>query len=69
MTARTDQVEVRYPRRIKAGTVSDKMLLNLDLAPTLLEIAGVPVPGHFQGKSLMPLTAQQHVAWRSDRPG
>jgi arylsulfatase A-like enzyme len=57
---------VRYPRQIKAGTVSDKMVLNLDLAPTLLELGGVPVPGHFQGKSLMPLAAQQRLAWRED---
>jgi arylsulfatase A-like enzyme len=49
---------VRYPPRIKAGAVSDKMVLNLDLAPTLLEIAGVAVPSHFQGKGLMPLAAQ-----------
>jgi arylsulfatase A-like enzyme len=57
---------LRYPQRIKPGTVCDKMVLNLDLAPTLLEIAGVKVPGHFQGKSLMPLTAQQQLAWRED---
>jgi arylsulfatase A-like enzyme len=57
---------VRYPRQIKNGTVSDKMVLNLDLAPTLLEIAGVTIPHHFQGKSLMPLATQQHPAWRED---
>ena len=42
------------------------MVLNLDLAPTLLEIAGVPIPSHFQGKSLMLLTAQQQPTWRED---
>jgi arylsulfatase A-like enzyme len=57
---------LRYPRQIKGGTVSDKMVLNLDLAPTLLEIAGIALPSHFQGKSLMPLTAQQQFAWRED---
>jgi len=32
---------VRYPPRIKAGTVVDPMVLNLDLAPSLLDVAGV----------------------------
>jgi arylsulfatase A-like enzyme len=57
---------VRYPRQIKGGSVSDKMVLNLDLAPTLLEIAGLDVPSHFQGKSLMSLAAQQPLPWRED---
>jgi arylsulfatase A-like enzyme len=57
---------VRYPRRINAGTVLNNMVLNLDIAPTLLEIAGLSIPNHFQGKSLMPLTAQQQITWRED---
>jgi arylsulfatase A-like enzyme len=57
---------VRYPRRIKAGTSLDKMVLNLDLAPTLLDLAKVAVPAHFQGKSLMPLAESRSVAWRED---
>jgi arylsulfatase A-like enzyme len=57
---------VRYPRQIKGGTVSDKMVLNLDLAPTLLELAGLSIPRHFQGKSLVPLTAHQPPSWRED---
>jgi arylsulfatase A-like enzyme len=57
---------VRYPRRIKAGATSDDMALNLDLAPTLLDLANVPVPKHFQGKSLLPLAAGAKIAWRQD---
>jgi arylsulfatase A-like enzyme len=30
---------IRYPRLIKAGTVKDEMVLDLDIAPTFLEIA------------------------------
>jgi arylsulfatase A-like enzyme len=57
---------VRYPPRIKAGTSSDKMVLNLDLAPTLLDLAQVAPPSHFQGKNLMPLAERRDIAWRED---
>jgi N-acetylglucosamine-6-sulfatase len=46
---------VRYPRMIKAGTVRNEFALNIDLAPTLLSLAGLPVPGNMQGRSLAPL--------------
>jgi len=46
---------MRYPRRIDAGTTCDEMVLNLDLAPTLLELAGVPVPPSVQGASMLPV--------------
>lgn len=57
---------LRYPRRIRAGTTSERMALNLDLAPTLLDLAAAPVPAHFQGRSLMELAANPGVAWRGD---
>ena len=46
---------VRCPRHIKAGSRSDEIVLNLDFAPTFLDIAGVPVPADMQGESLRPL--------------
>ncbi len=55
-----------YPRRIKPGTVSDAMVLNLDVAPTLLDIAGLPVPAEMQGKSMLPLAESKKVDWRKD---
>jgi arylsulfatase A-like enzyme len=44
---------MRLPGRIPAGSTSDAMALNLDLAPTLLELAGVPAPTGMQGRSLL----------------
>ena len=32
---------VRYPKWIKPGAARDELALNIDLAPTLLELAGV----------------------------
>ena len=48
---------MRYPRLIRAGTTLDPMVLSLDLAPTLLELGGVPTPGNLHGRSLVPLLA------------
>jgi N-acetylglucosamine-6-sulfatase len=55
---------VRYPKAIKAGTVRDEFALNLDLAPTLLSLAGVAVPNVMQGRSLVPLLKGEKTAWR-----
>lgn len=57
---------MRYPRRIKAGTTSERMALNLDLAPTLLELTDTAPQAHFQGKSLMQLVTDPHAPWRAD---
>jgi N-acetylglucosamine-6-sulfatase len=55
---------VRYPPRIPAGTVLDPLVLSLDLAPTVLELAGL-VPGPaLQGRSLLPLLGAAPPAWR-----
>ncbi|MCP4260633.1 MAG: sulfatase [Planctomycetes bacterium] len=42
---------MRYPRLVKPETVCEEMILNIDLAPTILELAGVPIPYTMQGKS------------------
>ena len=46
---------VSWPAQIKAGTVQNAMALNIDFAPTFLELAGVSVPAGIQGRSLLPL--------------
>lgn len=56
---------VRYPKRAPKGVVRDELVLNLDVAPTLLELAGVTVPRQMQGRSWMPLLDGKRVAWRS----
>jgi len=42
---------MRYPRLVRPSTICDEMVLNIDLAPSLLELAGVPRPGTMQGQS------------------
>jgi len=56
---------VRWPRQVKAGSVSDDIVLNLDFAETFLDAAGVPVPADMQGQSLVPiLKGQTPRNWR-----
>lgn len=56
---------VRYPKAVKAGTVRDELALNIDLAPTLLQLTGVAVPATMQGRSLVPLLNGARPAWRN----
>jgi arylsulfatase A-like enzyme len=56
---------VRYPRLIKPGSSCDAMVLNVDFAPTLLDLAGMAAPADMQGRSLRPLLAGKRPAdWR-----
>jgi arylsulfatase A-like enzyme len=57
---------VRYPRRVPAGTVRKETALDIDLAPTFLDLAGLPIPEHMQGKSLLPLAKASEPAFRKE---
>ena len=46
---------MRYPGIIKAGTKSEAMVLNLDIAPTVLAAANIAIPKDMQGKSMLPV--------------
>ena len=55
---------LRYPKEVKPGTIVKDMVLNLDLAPTLLDYAGVSKPADMQGESFRKLVAGKKVPWR-----
>jgi len=44
---------VKWPNVIKGGSVNNDMVMNLDLAETLLDAAHVKIPSDMQGKSLL----------------
>jgi len=46
---------LRYPQEVAPGSVNDDIVLNVDFPALLLDLAGVPVPDDFQGKSFRPL--------------
>ena len=42
---------MRYPKKIKPGTINDDIISNVDFAPTILDFAGNKIPSDIQGKS------------------
>jgi len=55
---------IRYPKEIKAGSVNNDLVLNLDYAPTFLDYAGIKIPKDMQGESFRKRIAGKKVPWR-----
>lgn len=56
---------IRYPRLIKESTEIDEQCLNIDLAPTILELAGIDKPNYMQGESMLDIiTGKKNSKWR-----
>jgi uncharacterized sulfatase len=54
----------RLPEVFPAGAEREELVCLIDLAPTLLEIAGIDGPAGLQGKSLAPLLTGRTEPWR-----
>lgn len=58
---------IRYPKRIKAGTRRDEMVLTVDIAPTIFDLAGTKTPATAEGKTMMGLAEGKPAGnWRKD---
>jgi len=55
---------VRYPEIIRAGGKNSELVMNIDLAPTLIELAGGKVADEMQGTSMVPLLKGEPAIWR-----
>ena len=44
---------VRWPGKLQPGSVNDELVAFLDYAPTVLSLAGVPIPKHLQGRAFL----------------
>lgn len=59
---------IRYPPLVEPRTTSQAMVMNIDLAPTFVELAGLEVPDDMQGLSLVPLfrkNGEKPDGWRN----
>jgi hypothetical protein len=56
---------IRYPPLTMAGSTPAEIALSLDIAPTLLEVAGVRPGDGIQGRSLVPVLKNEVPEWRS----
>jgi len=56
---------VSYPKLIKPGSENNEMVLNIDMAPTLIELAGGHTPDGIQGTSFVPLLENKKTNWRN----
>jgi arylsulfatase A-like enzyme len=55
---------MRYPPMIEPGTVEDRVVRNIDFAPTFMDLAGVESPEGVQGRSLRPLMeGREQAGW------
>ncbi|QDU64021.1 Arylsulfatase [Planctomycetes bacterium Pan216] len=59
---------VRWPAKIKPGTVITETISNLDWYPTILAMAGVPVPKEAgaRGHNFLPLLEGEVIPWDND---
>jgi arylsulfatase A-like enzyme len=57
---------LRYPRLAGKGKTLDPIVLNVDVTPTFLDLAGVPIPREMHGRSWRPLLEGKaaDVDWR-----
>jgi len=56
---------VRYPALVKAGTVVAEQVLNIDLAPSVLDVCGAKPLADIHGRSWKPLLAGDATGWRT----
>ena len=55
---------IRFPKEIKEKSQTELLTQNLDIAPTLLDVAGISIPDDLQGKSLRTIWQNNDVKWR-----
>ena len=55
---------MRCPKQFDGGQTIDYVVANIDVAPTLLDMAGIGKPEHMDGESFLPLLQGKDVDWR-----
>jgi N-acetylglucosamine-6-sulfatase len=56
---------IRYPKLIKKNSKIKEQCLNIDIAPTILNLAGITIPDYMQGESMLNLLkGKKEKNWR-----
>ncbi len=53
------------PGLVKPNSVLEQVIMNIDIAPTFLQLAGIDKPANMQGNSFAPLLAGNDISWRN----
>lgn len=56
---------MRYPGVVSPGSVNEDFVMNVDIAPTLLQMAGIRIPDDMQGESFLPLVTTKNAKGRN----
>jgi arylsulfatase A-like enzyme len=56
---------IRYPPLVSKPHLENRLAANIDIAPTVYDLAGIPIPPDVDGRSLLPLLRGE-AAWRED---
>ena len=54
------------PGLFRGGTVVEQVVANIDIAPTILEAAGMRTPNDMDGRSFLPLAEGKQIPWREN---
>lgn len=57
---------VHCPELVKGGTVLSELVQNIDIAPTVLELAGIEKPNDMDGESMISLLQGKETKWRNE---
>ena len=57
---------VYCPALIQKPVVKSEFILNIDIAPTILDMANIEIPGPMHGKSFLPLAMNHKTNWRKE---
>ena len=55
---------MQLPAVVKPGTRVDQVVANIDIAPTLLDLASVETPANMDGRSYLPILKGEKIPWR-----
>ncbi len=57
---------IKYPNLIQSTSVESEMVLNVDIAPTILDLADITIPDDMDGRSIRPILEGKRSMWRKD---